>query len=38
MDAHTAIEIVLAGGRRVIVGQDVDIAALKRVIEALEPR
>ena len=32
---HT-IEIVLASGRRVIVGQDVDGAALKRVIAALE--
>ncbi len=32
---HT-IEIVLASGRRVIVGQDVDGAALKRVITALE--
>lgn len=32
---HT-IEIVLGCGRRVIVGQDVDGAALKRVIAALE--
>lgn len=32
---HT-IEIVLASGRRVIVGADVDGAALKRVIAALE--
>ena len=32
---HT-IEIVLACGHRVIVGQDVDGAALKRVIAALE--
>jgi hypothetical protein len=31
-----SIEIVLASGRRVIVGQDVDGAALKRVIAALE--
>lgn len=30
------IEIVLGGGRRVIVGADVDICALKRVIAALE--
>ena len=30
------IEIVLASGRRVIVGQDVDTAVLKRVIAALE--
>jgi transposase len=33
-----SIEIVLAGGRRVIVGKDVDVTALKRVIEALESR
>jgi len=32
---HT-IEIVLASGRRVIVGRDVDATVLKRVIEALE--
>ena len=32
------IEIVLSCGRRVIVGKDVDVTALKRVIEALEPR
>lgn len=31
------IEIVLSGGRRVLVGKDVDAAALKRVIEALDP-
>jgi len=31
-----AFEIVLASGRRVIVGPDVDGAALKRVIAALE--
>lgn len=31
-----SIEIVLAYGRRVIVGQDVDASALKRVIAALE--
>ena len=30
--------IVFSGGRRVIVGKDVDAAALKRVIEALERR
>ena len=33
-----AIEIVLSGGRRVFVGKDVDAAALKRVIEVVEPR
>lgn len=33
-----SIEIVLVGGRRVIVGKDVDVIALKRVIEALEGR
>ncbi len=32
------IEIVLTCGRRVIVGRDVDMIALKRVIEALEAR
>ena len=31
-----AIEIVLAGGRTVRVGSDVDTAALVRIIEALE--
>ena len=35
---HGSIEIVLGGGRRVIVGKDVDGFALKRVIEALEQR
>jgi transposase len=30
--------IVLAGTRRVIVGSDVDTAALKRVLDVLEPR
>jgi len=33
-----AIEIVLSCGRRVIVGKDVDVATLRRVIEALELR
>lgn len=33
-----AIEIVLAGGRTVRVGLDVDTAALVRLIEALEER
>jgi transposase len=33
-----AIEIALAGGRTVRVGSDVDIAALVRIIEALEER
>ncbi len=32
------IEIVLSGGRRVLVGKDVDTAALKRVIDALDSR
>jgi transposase len=31
-----SIEIVLGNGRRVVVGGDVDVSALKRVIEALE--
>jgi hypothetical protein len=30
--------IVLAGGRRIIVDQDVDGAALRRIVEVLEPR
>ena len=30
------MEIVLAGGRRIIVGSDVDAAALARVLESLE--
>ena len=34
----SAIEIVLTCGRRVIVGKDFDALALKRMIEALEPR
>ena len=33
---ESTIEIVLGGGRRVIVGKDFDAAALKRVIAALE--
>jgi transposase len=33
-----SIEIVLSCGRRVIVGKDVDVSALKRVVEALESR
>jgi len=32
------MEIVLSGARRVIVGNDVDSAALRRVIDALEQR
>lgn len=36
-DADKArIEIVLAGGRRVLVGPDVDANVLRRVVEALE--
>jgi transposase len=34
--SSAAIEIVLSSGRRVIVGKDVDVGALKRIIEALE--
>jgi hypothetical protein len=30
------MEIVVSGGRRVIVGADVDAAALGRVLEVLE--
>jgi transposase len=36
--AQGVIEIVLGGGRRVIVGGDVDTCALKRVIAALETK
>jgi transposase len=38
--AHAAgrMEIILSGARRVIVGSDVDAAALRRVIDALERR
>lgn len=32
------IEIVLGGGRRIIVGKDVDTAALRRIVEVLEER
>jgi transposase len=35
---HGAIEIVLAGGQRVIVGKDVDAAALGRILDVLERR
>jgi len=35
-EGHGVIEIVLAGGRRVRVGRDVDADWLKRVIAALE--
>ena len=35
---HSAIEIVLAGGRRVIVGKDVDAASLGRILDVLERR
>ena len=31
-----AIEVVLLGGRRIIVGKDFDVAALKRIVTALE--
>jgi hypothetical protein len=33
-----AIEIVLSGGRRVIVGKSADMAALREVIAILEAR
>jgi transposase len=33
-----AVEIVLICGRRLIVDKDIDVSALKRVIEALEQR
>jgi transposase len=36
--AHDGIEILLASGRRVIVGSHVDVDALKRIIEALDRR
>jgi len=32
------IEIVLDGGRRIIVGTDVDTAALRRIVDVLERR
>ena len=32
------IEIVLAGGRMIIVGKDVDTAALRRIVDVLEQR
>jgi transposase len=32
------IEIELAGGRRVIVDAGVDVEALRRIIEALDPQ
>lgn len=35
---HGAIEIVLSGGRRVIVGKDVDTAALLRIVDVLDQR
>ena len=34
----TTIEIVLAGGQRLIVGKDVDAAALGRILDVLERR
>jgi hypothetical protein len=33
-----AIEVVVAGGRRLRVGADVDVAVLVRIVEALEAR
>jgi transposase len=38
LQANGEMVIVLAGGRRIIVDHDVDCAALRRVVEALEPR
>jgi hypothetical protein len=35
-DRDGAIEVVLRGGRRIIVGKDFDVAALKRIVTALE--
>ncbi|HEY0281851.1 MAG TPA: hypothetical protein VGC27_04415 [Rhizomicrobium sp.] len=32
------MEIVLEGGRRIIVGKDVDAAALLRIVDVLERR
>jgi len=32
------IEIVLGGGRRIIVGRDVDTAALRRIVDVLDLR
>ena len=32
------IEIVLGGGRRIIVGKDVDTTALRRIVDVLERR
>jgi hypothetical protein len=34
----TMIEIVLAGGQRLIVGKDVDAAALGRILDVLAQR
>lgn len=35
-ERDSAMEVVLRGGRRIIVGKDFDIAALRRIITALE--
>ena len=32
------IEIELTGGRRIIIDVGIDVAALRRIIEALDPR
>jgi transposase len=37
-DRDATIEIILAGGRRIIVGKDVDAAALGRILDVLERR
>ncbi|MBS0274775.1 MAG: transposase [Proteobacteria bacterium] len=38
MSGSRSIEIVLGNGRRILVSHDVEVATLKRVIEALEIR
>lgn len=38
ISSSARIEIILGRGRRVVVGPDVDAAALRRVLDALEPR
>jgi hypothetical protein len=35
-DRDGAIEVVLRGGRRLLVGKDFDVASLKRIVTALE--
>lgn len=38
LPGNGAIEIVLRGGRRVIVGKDADMAVLERILDLLERR